>query len=72
MMIYMLLIPFFGSFTRGGMEANQNIVARFSSAVSTALQDADVANRNLLTSIDCRYLDSLLFRFRPDLYCIFN
>ncbi|KAL9416085.1 hypothetical protein AB3S75_039307 [Citrus x aurantiifolia] len=40
------------SIVRGGMEANQNIHARFSSAVSTALQDADVANSNLLTSID--------------------
>ncbi|KAH9661184.1 kinesin-like protein KIN-5D [Citrus sinensis] len=40
------------SIVRGGMEANQNIHARFSSAVSTALQDADVADSNLLTSID--------------------
>lgn len=40
------------SIVRGGMEANQNIHARFSSAVSTALQDADVANSNLLTSTD--------------------
>ena len=54
----------FGSFTRGGMEANQNIHAQFSSAVSTALQDADVANSSLLTSIDCQYLDSLVVRFQ--------
>lgn len=46
------------------MEANQNIHARFSSAVSTALQDADVANSNLLTSIDRQYLDSLVVRFQ--------
>lgn len=40
------------SIVRGGMEANQNIHAQFSSAVSTALQGADVANSSLLTSID--------------------
>ncbi|XP_044467575.1 kinesin-like protein KIN-5D [Mangifera indica] len=40
------------SIVRGGMEANQNLRGRFSSAVSTALEDVDLANNNLLTSID--------------------
>ncbi|KAL5765965.1 hypothetical protein ACOSP7_016582 [Xanthoceras sorbifolium] len=40
------------SIVRGGMEANQNLRDLFSSAVSTALEDADAANNNLLTSID--------------------
>ncbi|KAJ0084104.1 hypothetical protein Patl1_30819 [Pistacia atlantica] len=40
------------SIVRGGMEANQNLRAHFSSAVSTALEDVDLANNNLLTSID--------------------
>ncbi|KAJ4725915.1 Kinesin-related protein [Melia azedarach] len=40
------------SIVRGGMEANQNLRAGFSSAVSTALEDADVASTDLLTSID--------------------
>ncbi|KAK0606176.1 hypothetical protein LWI29_034875 [Acer saccharum] len=40
------------SIVRGGMEANQNLRDRFTSAVSTALEDADAANNNLLTSID--------------------
>ncbi|KAK2643206.1 hypothetical protein Ddye_024969 [Dipteronia dyeriana] len=40
------------SIVRGGMEANQNLRDRFTSAVSTALEDADAANNNILTSID--------------------
>lgn len=44
------------SFSRGGLEANQNLRDQFSSAVSTALEDADAANNNLLTSIDSQYL----------------
>lgn len=46
------------------MEANQNLRAGFSSAVSTALEDADVASTDLLTSIDCQYLDLHKFKFQ--------
>uniref|UniRef100_A0A5B7A4Y4 Kinesin motor domain-containing protein n=1 Tax=Davidia involucrata TaxID=16924 RepID=A0A5B7A4Y4_DAVIN len=54
---------------RGGMEANQNLRARFSSAVMSALEDADVASKNFLSSIDhslqldhdaCGNLDSMI------------
>lgn len=54
---------------RGGIDANQSLRARFSSSVSSALEDADVASRNLLSSIDhslqldndaCGNLDSLI------------
>ena len=38
------------------MEANQILRARFSSAVSTALEDVDIANKDLLSSIDRQYL----------------
>lgn len=57
------------SIVRGGMEANQNLRTRFSSAVSSALEDVDVANKNLLSSIDhslqldheaCGNLDSMI------------
>ncbi|XP_027088167.1 kinesin-like protein KIN-5D [Coffea arabica] len=57
------------SIVRRGMDANQSLRARFSSAVSSALEDADVASRNLLSSIDhslqldndaCGNLDSLI------------
>ncbi|KAK9280536.1 hypothetical protein L1049_014228 [Liquidambar formosana] len=57
------------SITRGGMEANQILRARFSSAVSSAIEDVDVANKNLLSSIDhslqldhdaCGNLDSMI------------
>ncbi|XAR60517.1 Plus-end-directed kinesin ATPase [Bertholletia excelsa] len=37
---------------RGGMEANHNLRAQFSSAVSSALDDAETARKNLLSSID--------------------
>ncbi|CAI9105253.1 OLC1v1004137C1 [Oldenlandia corymbosa var. corymbosa] len=37
---------------RSGMEANQSLRAHFSSAVSSVLEDADVASRNFLSSID--------------------
>ncbi|CAI0545219.1 unnamed protein product [Linum tenue] len=40
------------SIVRGGMEANQALRTKFSSAVSAALEDADVANNDLLSSID--------------------
>ncbi|GFZ17960.1 P-loop containing nucleoside triphosphate hydrolases superfamily protein [Actinidia rufa] len=54
---------------RGGMEANQSLRARFSSSVSSALEDADVASKNLLSSVDyslqldrdaCGNLDSMI------------
>ena len=38
------------------MEANQILRARFSSAVSTALEDVNIANKDLLSSIDRQYL----------------
>ncbi|KAJ7947734.1 Kinesin-like protein [Quillaja saponaria] len=37
---------------RGGIEANQDLRARFSSAVSSALEDANTANKDILSSID--------------------
>ncbi|KAF5751507.1 kinesin-related protein-like [Tripterygium wilfordii] len=40
------------SIVSGGMEENQVLRAQFSSAVSTALEDVDAANKNLLASID--------------------
>ncbi|XP_050291706.1 kinesin-like protein KIN-5D [Quercus robur] len=40
------------SIVRRGMEANQILRARFSSAVSTALEDVNIANKDLLSSID--------------------
>ncbi|PON84175.1 Kinesin-like protein [Trema orientale] len=40
------------SIVRGGIKANEILRARFSSAVSTALEDADIANKNMLSSID--------------------
>lgn len=41
---------------RGGTEAIETLRARFSYAVSAALEDADIANRNMLSSIDRQYL----------------
>ncbi|CAL0324230.1 unnamed protein product [Lupinus luteus] len=40
------------SIIRGGMEANQVLRARFSSTVSTTLEDADLANKEINSSID--------------------
>ncbi|XP_068637848.1 kinesin-like protein KIN-5D isoform X1 [Aristolochia californica] len=40
------------SIVRGGMEANQVLRDRLSSAASTALEDVDVANKTLFSSID--------------------
>ncbi|KAA8518831.1 hypothetical protein F0562_016395 [Nyssa sinensis] len=37
---------------KGGMEANQMIFANFSSIASTTLEEADVANRSLISSTD--------------------
>ncbi|KAI4356104.1 hypothetical protein L6164_000151 [Bauhinia variegata] len=37
---------------RGGMEANQALRAQFSSAVSTTLEDAEIANKDINSSID--------------------
>ncbi|WCJ41148.1 P-loop containing nucleoside triphosphate hydrolases superfamily protein [Euphorbia peplus] len=40
------------SIVSGGIEVNQALRARFSSAVSAGLEDVDLANSNLLSSID--------------------
>ncbi|KAH7511228.1 hypothetical protein FEM48_Zijuj02G0085600 [Ziziphus jujuba var. spinosa] len=40
------------SIVSGGTEANHALRARFSSAVSAAIEDADIANKNILSSID--------------------
>ncbi|CAK9170199.1 unnamed protein product [Ilex paraguariensis] len=54
---------------RGGMDANQILRARFSSAVSSAIEDADTGSKNLLSSIDhslqfdhdaCANVDSMI------------
>lgn len=37
---------------RDGMESNEALRARFSSAASAALEDVDNANKNLLSSVD--------------------
>lgn len=37
---------------RGGMDANENLRTKFSSAVSSSLDVFDAANSSLLTSID--------------------
>ncbi|KAL9322822.1 hypothetical protein ACSQ67_010875 [Phaseolus vulgaris] len=37
---------------RGGIEANQTLRSRFSSAVSTTLEDAGIANKDINSSID--------------------
>lgn len=37
---------------RGGLEANQTLRSRYSAAVSSALDDTNVASKNLLSSID--------------------
>ena len=42
------------------MEANQALRARFSSAVSTTLEDAGTANKDINSSIDRQYLVSYL------------
>lgn len=41
---------------RSGMEANQDLRAQFSSAMSAALGDVESANKDLLSSIDRQYL----------------
>lgn len=54
---------------RGGLDANQTLRNHFSSAVSSALEDADIASKNFLSSIDhslqldkdaCENLDSMI------------
>ncbi|GKV08217.1 hypothetical protein SLEP1_g19882 [Rubroshorea leprosula] len=64
------------SIVRGGMEANQSLRTRFSSAVSTVLEDVDIVNNNFLTSIDhslqldrdaCRNLNSIILPCYGDL-----
>lgn len=46
------------------MEANQILRAQFSSAVSAAVEDVDVANNSLLSSIDRQYLILLVYGFK--------
>ncbi|KAJ6804908.1 putative 125 kDa kinesin-related protein [Iris pallida] len=41
------------SIAKSGVEANEVLRARLSSAASTSLQDYEVANKDLLSSIDC-------------------
>lgn len=48
----------FISSIRRGTEANQALRDKFSLAVSAALEDVDVADKNLLSSIDRQYLVS--------------
>ncbi|KAJ4830991.1 Kinesin-like protein KIN-5D [Turnera subulata] len=43
------------SIVRGGTDANEMLLARFSSAASAALNDVDVANSGLLSAIDRQY-----------------
>lgn len=38
---------------RRGMEANQVLRAGFSSALSAALENADLANKDIISSVDC-------------------
>ncbi|WOG87544.1 hypothetical protein DCAR_0206772 [Daucus carota subsp. sativus] len=54
---------------RGGMDANQILRSRFSTAVSSVLEDANIASRNFISSIDhslqldhdaCSNLDSII------------
>lgn len=42
------------------MEANQDLRTRFSSAVSTTLEDAGIANKDINSSIDRQYLELYL------------
>jgi hypothetical protein len=51
-----LLISVFPFSIRRGMEANQILRSQFSSAVSIALDDVNIANKDLLSSIDSQYL----------------
>ncbi|OAY85534.1 125 kDa kinesin-related protein [Ananas comosus] len=64
------------SVVRSGMEANQLLRARLSSAVSTSLEDVNTANRDLLSAIDsslkldhdaCTNIDSMLVPCREQL-----
>ncbi|KAG6489133.1 hypothetical protein ZIOFF_050391 [Zingiber officinale] len=43
------------SIVRSGLDANQLLRAKMSSAVSSTLEDVDVSNKDLLTSIDCSF-----------------
>jgi kinesin family protein 11 len=43
-------------FTRTGTEANQLLRSKLSSAVLTTLEDIDIANKALLSSIDSKIL----------------
>ncbi|OWM68852.1 kinesin-like protein KIN-5D [Punica granatum] len=61
---------------RKGMEANQNLRSQFCSALSSALEDVDTANKDLISSIDnslkldhdaCRNLSSMTVPCHEDL-----
>lgn len=41
---------------RQGIEANQALRSRFSSAMSTTLEDAEIANKDINSSVDREYL----------------
>lgn len=41
---------------REGMDANQMLRSRFSSAVSSVLEDANTASKKFISSIDRKYL----------------
>ncbi|XP_074578266.1 kinesin-like protein KIN-5A [Curcuma longa] len=43
------------SIVRSGLDANQLLRAKLSSAVSSTLEDVDASNKDLLTSIDCSF-----------------
>ncbi|KAL8213831.1 hypothetical protein R6Q57_003280 [Mikania cordata] len=45
-------VAYVDEIVRGGLEANQILCARYSAAVSSALNDTNVASKNLLSSID--------------------
>jgi len=45
---------------RGGIEANQTLRSRFSSAVTTTLEDAGIANKDINSSIDRQYFALLM------------
>ncbi|XP_072961377.1 kinesin-like protein KIN-5A [Typha angustifolia] len=64
------------SIVRSGMEANRLLRAKLSSAVSATFEDVDIANKGLLSSIDCSLkldhdacanIDSMLVPCREEL-----
>lgn len=47
---------------REGMDANQLLRSRFSTAVSSVLEDANIASKGFLSSIDRKYLVCACYR----------